>query len=142
MHKTVSSKWAHGIGRQLADNMMHIGTGVGAAAIALAATDKLLQTGGDMSFKSKLPSLLSYAKAKHPELANVGNEQLRSWALAIYSMAPKIAKNKETLADTLYHIYQYGGRFDLSTLRLMAEVGAPGDSPLQTYITTASKVIR
>lgn len=127
---------------RLIQNMVRAATGAGAVAAALAGTDKLLRAGKSLSFKKKLPRMLNYAKSKHPELSQVSNEQLYSWATAIYSISPKIASHPETLADALYHIHQYGGRLDLSTLRLMSDIGGKDEGLMQAYIPIASRALK
>ena len=94
----------------------------GAIAGTLMALDKAVGKAADISFSAGLKRKIQYAKSKYPELARVGDETLARWAKAIYTVAPKVAGNEELLADALYHIKQYGGKFDLATVKMFSSI--------------------
>jgi hypothetical protein len=116
---------------------------IGGTALGVAAADELLKSMGEQFYKVKIPGYIRYAKQKHPELKEVGENQLKMWVEAIYTIAPNFARNKELMADALYQIYQYGGNIDLATAKMLADVnkgaGSSGRGKLD-YITAAHTI--
>ena len=99
-----------------------IAGGVALASGGAIAADKAINFGGTKIMEYKAPSTIRYAIKKHPELKNVGESKLKRWLMGIYSVAPSVAKDPELAADTMYQIYQYGGNFDLATVKMLADV--------------------
>jgi len=111
-----------------------MGLATGGAVMA----DKAINMAGTQMYKAKIPSIIRYAMKKHPELKDVGEKKLKQWALGIYSVSPKVASNNELASDALYQIYQYGGNFDLATVKMLADVTRGTKDNNVPYITAGN----
>ncbi len=94
---------------------------VGAALKGISAATEYVQEKTD---RSRFNNVINYAKNKHPELRDVPKDKLMQQMNAFYTLAPKIATNKELGASMLVTTNDYGGNIDLATAKLISEIGA------------------
>jgi len=116
---------------------------VGGTTATLVGAEKVIQQTDDLMFKIRLNSIVKYAKRKHPELGEVSDSKLKAWAGAVYTLSPRMADNKELMADAIYQIHQYGGNVDLATAKIIADInrGSKTEKALK-YIQTAGSLSR
>jgi len=118
----VKTAGAKSKGASALKNAVDIAGGVALASGGAIAADKAIGFGGSQIMEYRAPSTVRYAIKKHPELKDVGESKLKRWLMGIYSVSPSVAKDPELAADTMYQIYQYGGNFDLATVKMLADV--------------------
>lgn len=121
----------------------------GATAFALAlkgvaaATDYL----HEKSDKKKFGGVISYAQKVHPELKKVPHDKMMMQMNSFYTLAPRVAVDKELGASMLATTNDYGGTVDLSTAKLVSDIGGRSSGGKQEEVlnfisagTNASKL--
>jgi len=96
--------------------------------VAMAAALKGISAATDYfnrkTDRNKFNSVINYAKKRHPELRDIPHEKLVHQMGAFYTLAPKVAINKELGTSMLVTTNDYGGNIDLATAKLISEIGS------------------
>jgi len=114
---------------------------VGIASVGMVGANKIIGMGEKQIFKTQIPSFIRYAKKKHPELRNVGDEKLKRWVMALYTLSPRMASDKELVADALYQVNEYGGNFDLATSKIVADINRGIKDDNSKYLAAGNSAV-